>query len=392
MASVSRSGHPLMPPNGAEIRGTTIARDDGAGASVFIVAPGGVKEKGGIGRLIASMARYWIDSGTGPAFRIIDPYGPNRLAVMPFHFLRALGQILWFGLAGRIALLHVHMASKASILRKGLIVHLGRLLGIPVILHLHSPTFPEFIARLPGPVRWMILATMRRAQRVIVLGEVWRRIAQERYGLDPQRVSVLLNAVDGPDEAPPKDHGGPCRILFLGRLEPLKGVETLLEALADARLSGLDWSACLAGRGAVEGYRARAEALGLAGRVRFPGWQPEAEARRLLSEADVFVLPSRAEGLSMAMLEALAFGLAVIVTPVGAAPEVVQEGDSGLFVPPDDAGALAAALARTISEPDLRARLQRGARARFNEKFEISGYCRNLEVIYHELAARGGRG
>ena len=113
MAPVSRSGPPLMPPNGAEIRGTTVARDRGAGASVFIVAPGGVKEKGGIGRLIASMARHWIDSGTGPAFRIIDPYGPNRLAVMPFYFLRALGQILWHGIAGRIALLHVHISARA---------------------------------------------------------------------------------------------------------------------------------------------------------------------------------------------------------------------------------------------------------------------------------------
>ena len=93
----------------------------------------------------------------------------------------------------------------------------------------------------------------------------------------------------------------------------------------------------------------------------------------------------------MAMLEAIAFGLAVIVTPVGAAPEVIEEGRSGLFVPPDDAGALAEALARTISDSALRARLQRGARERFNENFDISVYCRKLVALYCELEEAGKR-
>ena len=132
----------LMRPKGDLTGGTAVAREHGAGPTIFIVAPGGVEEKGGIGRLIASMARYWIDSGSGPSFRIIDPYGPNRLAVMPLYFARALWQILWHGLAGRVSLLHVHMASKSSIRPRWRIRPLRRMLAFDAMCTWSSETFP----------------------------------------------------------------------------------------------------------------------------------------------------------------------------------------------------------------------------------------------------------
>ena len=125
----------------------------------------------------------------------------------------------------------------------------------------------------------------------------------------------------------------------------------LLEALASPALTALPWRTTLAGGGPVDEYRARAAALGLAERVAFLGWIDQPQASALCAGADVLVLPSHAEGLALSVLEGLSHGLAVVATPVGAHAEVIEPGKSGLFHPPGDVAALAAALGRVIGDP-----------------------------------------
>ena len=337
-----------------------------------------------MGRLVANITGYWAVSGSGPDYRIVDPWGPRSLLLMPFYFAGALAVVAWHGLRGRIALLHVNMASWGSCLRKGAIVLLGAGLGIPVIIHLHAGDFLIFHQRLPAWAGWLLRAILRRADRVVVLSEGWREALVRDLELEPRRLVVLPNALPAPRRVErPAD--GPCEIVFLGRLEAAKGVPELLEALADPRLRGLAWRASLVGPGSAEGYRRRAAELGLAERVGFPGWEEPEQVQARLAGAEVFVLPSHFEGLSMALLEALANGLAVVATAVGATPEVVQDGTSGLLVPPGDPAALAEALRRVVMDQALRRRLQREGRARFNDSFEISIYSQKLVALYDEV-------
>lgn len=349
------------------------------------MTPGGLGQQGGMGRLLSSVTEQWRDHGNAPAYRIIDPYGPANRLLMPFYLLRALGQVLRGALLSDIAVLHVHMAAWGSVLRKGLFVHLGRRLGIPVILHLHAGDLADFGAWLPGLARHALATTMQRADRVVVLGEAWRDTAINAFGLDPAKIKILPNAVAGPKEIPRHEAGETCLILYLGRIEPEKGIPELLQALADDRLARLSWKACLVGGGAIERYQRQAAELGLDNRVEFTGWKDAAAIDEILAKSDVFVLPSHFEGLSVALLEALAYGLAVIATPVGATREVIVDGESGLLVPVGDEDRLAAALARLISDREFRSRLQDGAWRRFNQNFEISGYCQRLEALYREL-------
>ncbi len=360
-------------------------------ARILIVAPGGIGDRGGIGRLVTSVIQGWETSGAAPRYQVVDPYGPKILAIAPFYFAWALLRIVWYASRGEIRLLHVHMADKGSAVRKGIIVYLGKWLSVPVILHLHAANLHGFVGWLPAIGRGLFVHMLARADLVVVLGEFWRRLVVEELSVPVERVRILHNAVYGPPEIPVRDAAGPCRLVFLGRIDASKGLPELLEALASERLVGLDWQARVAGLGAIETFQRRAAALGLADRVRISDWVPEHEARRLLAEADVFVLPSHHEGLSMAMLEALAFGLAVIATPVGATEEAVVDGVSGLLVPPGDVAALAEALARVISDRRLRERLQREARRRFEEHFEVTQHCRSLESLYAEVGA-GPRG
>jgi glycosyltransferase involved in cell wall biosynthesis len=349
------------------------------------VTPGGLGERGGIGRLVNHIVGHCRAAGVGPGFIVIDPWGPRNLALMPLFFVRALAQIVWHVARGHVALMHVNMASWGSVARKGPIVQLARALRVPVVLHLHAGDFEAFYGRLPRIGQRYVRGLFARCDRLIVLGEPWRRFLREVAGIPDRRILVLENAVAGPPDAPVRAGGGPCRLLFLGRIEPEKGVGELIAALGDPRLRALDWHASLAGAGDIATYRRQAEQAGIADRLAFLGWQPEAEARTLLDACDIFVLPSHFEGLSMAVLEAMAHGMAIVCTPVGSIPSAVEDEVSALFVPVGDAHALAGALSRLIDTPALRARLQAAARDSFNRKFDIGLYCSVLEHTYDEV-------
>jgi glycosyltransferase involved in cell wall biosynthesis len=366
-----------------------------SGKRVLLITPGGLGERGGIGRLVTHITGYWARTGTGPVCTVIDPYGPRKLALMPIFLASALIQILWHALGGRVALAHINMASWGSAIRKGIILHLATILRIPIVLHLHAGDFEVFHQALSPFWRRRIRGMLARADRLIVLGESWRIFLRDVVGLPERRIVVLENAVAGPEQAPARIANGTCRLLFLGRIEEEKGVPELLAALAHPRLARLDWMATLAGAGDITRFAAEAGRLGITSRVEFAGWQPEPEAKALLARSDVFVLPSHFEGLSIAVLEAMAYELAIVCTPVGSIPSAVEDRSSALFVPVGDIEALANALAEAIEDGALRTRLQKAARDRFNEKFDIDLYCSTLAHIYgdvlRERAERCGR-
>lgn len=367
-------------------------RARGVPPAVYIVAPGGLDDRAGIGRLVTSVTRFWCGHDTGPSFRVVDPYGPAVLAIAPLYFARALVTILWDAWRGRIALLHVHMSSKGSVLRKGIIMRLGTRLRLPVIVQLHGTDFDRFYRWLPGFAQQALRRTLGQAHSVLVPGAYWHRVMVDELGLAPSHVQVLPNAVRVPRALPERSQHPGCRILFLGRLTASKGVPELLDALADRRLRDLDWQARLAGPGDVDGVRRRAAALGIGHRVEVSGWVPEIEARRLLGASDIFVLPSHFEGLSMALLEAMAFGLAVIATPVGATEDAIADGVSGVLVPVGDRDALARALGRVTGDAALRGALQANARRRACDLFDIAVHCRHLEGLYGRARAASGKG
>jgi glycosyltransferase involved in cell wall biosynthesis len=178
---------------------------------------------------------------------------------------------------------------------------------------------------------------------------------------------------------------GECRFVFLGYLSERKGLPELLHALGSSPLRGRRWRAVLAGGGPIDEYRRLATELGIAERVEFPGWLDQRGVRAVYEAADVLVLPSHAEGLAMAVLEGLSYGLPVITTPVGAHTEVIDPEVSGLFVPAGDVAALAMALVRVNDDLALRVRLGAAARRRFLEKFHVRAYAEQLVRLHESL-------
>lgn len=357
---------------------------------IYIVSPGGTREKGGMGRVVDNFTTDLRQNCPDVAFEVVDSYGPGKFRLMPFYFARAVARLAACFAMGKGQLVHIHMAEYGSVLRKGIIVALARLFAVPVVLHLHGGRFPKQYQDAGAPMRWAIRRLMAGTDEIVVLGEFWRQWVTETFGEDARRVTLLHNAVPGPAEPPVRnkegDQDGPVRLLFLGRLIKLKGIDVLLDALASPQCRDRNWTVTIAGDGDLETYRSQAAALGLSDRVRFTGWLDQQGCRRELANAHVLVQPSMFEGLPMSVLEAMAEGLTIVATPVGSVPDAISDGASGLLVPPGNVQALADTLARVIDDPALRRDLGAGARARWERQFDIAVYRERILDIYRRNA------
>lgn len=359
---------------------------------VWHFGPGGTRGRGGMGRFLAYLIPTLNRENPDLQCRVIDSYGPGAFWQMPFWFAAALWRLGWGTARGQIDVVHLHMAAYGSILRKLLLSMLARGLGRPVLIHLHGADFVEFMDRTPGFLRNFLINRFRNATYLIAIGQFWRDYATQDLGVSAERVLIIHNGVPDPlQEAGIAERTAARegqRLLALGELGPRKGTPEVLAALDAPKVRDLVWTAVLAGNGPVEQYREEVRRLNLAERVELPGWIESAQAWRLLAESGIFLLPSRMEGLPVAILEAMAIGATVITTPVGAITDAIEDGVTGLLVPPGDAPALAAAIARLLRDPDLRARLAEAARQRFEERFTIERTAEKVADVYRRVATR----
>lgn len=267
--------------------------------------------------------------------------------------------------------------------------------GWPIVLHVHGGGFRTALERAPAPLRWLVERIVRRAARAIVLSPSLAPMFDGR--IDPRRVVAVDNGVDpalaAAGAAATRTHG-PARgitALFLGNLMEQKGYVAFLEAARLDAARGARHRFVLAGAptdATPVDPRAFARAHGL-DNVRYEGPVRGARKHELLAEAGAFVLPTRypVEGQPIAILEALHFGLPVVTTRAGGIPDVIREGDNGLFVQPDDAAALLAALDRLADEPSLRARCDQNNRALARHRFTAEAHGEAMLRVLADVAA-----
>jgi glycosyltransferase involved in cell wall biosynthesis len=190
------------------------------------------------------------------------------------------------------------------------------------------------------------------------------------------------DATDGLDALIPAD--APL-IVSVSRHDPRKGLDVLLAALARLRDRDVSFRACLVGPGRVlEAHRKLAARLDLSDRVAIPGGVPD--PMPYLRRADVFVLPSLQEGSgSVSLIEATQAGVPIVASDLDGIPEDVEHDTSALLVPPGDPDALAAALRRLVTQPELRDRLARASREVFETRFSAETMTAGLAAAYAEL-------
>jgi len=271
----------------------------------------------------------------------------------------------------------------------------ARLGGAAVVCHVHSCRVnagrPEYF----DPSRWLrvMLRALRVADHVCVVSNAG---AATLRPLAPSRpVSVVDNAVDVRSFSRSAADSQPATILYVGTLSKRKGLPDLITALDRLRGTGLvEWQLVVVGGsaevGTAEGQEIRSsvESAGLAGSLLGP--QDATQVREWLAASQIFVLPSYLEGQPLAVLEAMAAGLAVVATRVGANPDVIRDGIDGLLVEPGDIDGLVTALRRLLTDPQLRTRLGAAARARVEAGHDLPMLGLRMEAVYREALARHG--
>ncbi|ETX27781.1 glycosyltransferase [Roseivivax isoporae] len=299
----------------------------------------------------------------------------------------ALWQAFYFAEAGVLAdhlarrgvsHLHNHIAEASCTVA----MLASALSGIPYSFTIHGPGI--FFA----PERWRIDEKAARAAFVACISDYARAqlmcfAAPEHWG----RLHVVHCGVT-PDIYAGGPRGRGADLLFVGRLARVKGVALLLRAVAALAERVPDLHLTLIGDGPDRaGLEAEARALGIAERCTFLGYRGQAEVAEALGHADLFVLPSFAEGVPVVLMEAMAAGLPVVTTRIAGVPELVEDGVSGLLVAPGDAGRLADALARLLADPGERARMGAAGRARVAAEHDAAIEAARLAALFEGYAA-----
>ncbi|HLH40249.1 MAG TPA: glycosyltransferase family 4 protein [Bryobacteraceae bacterium] len=324
---------------------------------------------GGAGEAYQEFQRHGIPCEVIPALR--RSIHPLRDAAALVRIVAALRRL-------RPDLVSAHTA-KAGLLGRVA----AKIAGVPCLFTAHGWSIGDRVSRAGG----LIFTLAERlaaplAARIVNVCQAEQDLAARR-GIGPMdRFEVIHNGVhDVPPDLRAHPETEPPHLITVARFEPPKDQALQLEALS--RLRDIPWSLEFIGAGPLlEQAKRRAWRLGLENRVLFSGSSTNVAER--LSQAQLFVLSSRSEGFPRGILEAMRAGLPVVATDVGGVAEAVIP-ETGLLVPRGDAGALAGALRRLIADPDLRARMGRAARARYQRHFTFSMTCAKTFDLYQRL-------
>ena len=255
--------------------------------------------------------------------------------------------------------------------------------GVPMVVHTRHGRDVH-----ATPRQAMICRRLSKlVDRFVCVSEEVATLSRQQ-GIDESRLHTILNGIDisrfgfhGPKASGP--------VVTVARLSPEKDVANLVRATAMAVERAPALRVEVAGGGPCREELGRlAAGLGVADRIAFLGEVRDVPA--VLARARMFVLPSRSEGIPLTVLEAMACGLPVVGSRVGGLPEVVEEGVTGLLVPPADPAALATAMVEIWSDPDRRDRMGNAGRRRADECFDIRRMVAQYEALYRDGTKRTG--
>lgn len=250
----------------------------------------------------------------------------------------------------------------------------------PIVFTCHFSRVPQ-----AGVRRLVTAAALRRAAAIVAVSGAAADVMVRSYFVPPARMRLIPNGVNADRLAPTtKPDRVPATVGFCGVFRPEKQVENLVRAMAIVRQHEPGARLLLVGDGpSRESCVETARHLLLSAGVDFVGSQQD--VRPWLDRMDIFVLPSRAEAMPVALLEAMAMGRAVLASRVGGVPEIVDDGSTGLLAPPDDVAHQAKMMLQLIRDPDLRVRLGNAARAAVVGRFSLARMMSSHASLYSSL-------
>ena len=277
-------------------------------------------------------------------------------------------------------IVHIHTSEPASALRKMPFMVISRLLGKKVIVHFHSFSVETTIN---SKYQWVYRYLFGKADCVLVLSKYWQDELNKTFGFSADKVKVLYNPCT--TEVSEKVYPKKKEILYAGTVNARKGYADMIKAFAKIADKYRDWSIVFAGNGEIEEGKALAQHLGIAGQTVFLGWVRGDDKDKTFKEASAFCLPSYAEGFPMGVLDAWAYGLPVITTPVGGIPDIAEDGKNCLLFNPGDVEKLAVQMDKMLESESLRKDIAAESSKLAQGIFSIDVVTRNLGGIYQRF-------
>jgi glycosyltransferase involved in cell wall biosynthesis len=296
------------------------------------------------------------------------------------------------GLMERLGVRHVHCHFATHPALAGFLIH--RLVGIPYSFTAHGSDLHVDRTMLCRKISEAAFAvTISRSNAAVIEAECGGPVPNlhvVRCGVDLR----TFRPADPADPADPTAANGPRTITCIGTLHEVKGQRHLIEAVAGLVERGIDVRCRFVGDGPDRAMlEALVDRLGLRDRVEFAGQRMRSEVLALLATTDVLVAPSvptsggKREGLPVVLIEAMAAGVPVVASHLSGIPELVENEVTGLTVPPGDAVAIAAAIARLLADPALAAGFARAGRERIEAEFDLDRNAARLSALFEGRAA-----
>lgn len=308
--------------------------------------------------------------------RWIETHIDGSVSQKIIYFLRGMLEFLF-----RLPLsdiVHIHLA---AVERKMPFVFFARLFRKKLIIHLHFPN-PDTTLYNKSKA-WKYRWCLRRADVVVALSKSWKELIEKTLGIS--NITVVYNPC--PQVKPSNIADRDKYILYAGNLSERKGYADLLYSFADVADKCPGWRIVFAGNGEIEKAKILSKKLHISDRVTFLGWITGNDKDSAFRYASVYCLPSYAEGFPMGVLDAWAYGLPVITTPVGGLVEILENKKNALVFNPGNIGQLSECIIQ-ICDKDLRENLSAKSLQLAQTTFNIKIINKEIEYIYQNLSNR----
>lgn len=277
-------------------------------------------------------------------------------------------------------IVHIHSSFGPSFYRKMPFIYMACFRGVPVINHIHGAEFETFYLKASDRKKRRIRKVYGKCTMLIALSEEWKRNLESV--VSPEKITVIENYCKIPDLSGTEKKK---QILFLGEIGKRKGCYDIPEIYGRVLEKGERLPLIMAGDGELAEVKKLFEDRDLLESVSFPGWVRGADKDKCLKESGIFLFPSYYEGMPMAVLEAMAYGMAIVTTRVGGIPHLLEDGVSGYLCEPGDIEGLSKRLLELSKDGDKRRKMGERARQKAIADYSMESHIKKLMDLYDRV-------
>lgn len=345
------------------------------------------KYKGGIGYLIHVYSQHFASFKSVTTHKLLNDNRFDKLLLIPYFVKQYILFLHQLVTDRQLRIVHMHGSSYGSFYRKLILFLTAKyVFGKKTIYHMNGSEFAIFYRDSNPLTKRLIHLLVENVDAVVCLSQSWHQFFTDNFRL--RRIEIIGNVVNAEPQKTAsrrEQTHEPLTCLFLGAIGHRKGIFDLLDVLRQHKLSIEGrLRVVIGGNGETERLTAYIQEHGLEQMAQFVGWVSGPQKHQLLSESDLYILPSYNEGLPLSILEAMSYHLPVISTPVGGTAEAVQEGVNGFLVLPGDKDALYDRLLRFIVHPDLVATMG-NASGQIVRQYQPETIFPKLRTLYESL-------